>query len=185
MLAPLTDAAVASGTGRILLRPPAPGDLAALAEIRRDRDMQAMLLAVIEATDDDAVHAWIARRAGDANGVFRVVADAGSDAALGYVQITDIHHRNRTGYAGIALRRAAQGKGDGKTALRLLHALAEAELGLEKLLLTVRTDNTPAVRLYRGAGYRVVGTLERHFRDHEGALHDVLLLERPLAGGTP
>lgn len=182
MLASLKGATEPGSTADIVLRAPASGDFAALAEIRRDPDMQAMLLAVIDATDDAAVREWIDRRAHDANGVFRILADAKTGEALGYVQITDIHRRNRHGSLGIAIRRHAQGRGIGTAALNLLHALARDACGLEKLLLTVRADNAAARALYRRAGYRVVGTLERHFRDRDGGLHDVMLLERALRG---
>lgn len=169
--------------GPVDLRLPAPGDFPVLAEIRRDRDLQALLLAVIDATDDVAVRQWIARRTADANGVFLVVTDADSDAAIGYVQIADIHRRNRCGYVGIALRRSAQGRGFGKAALQRLHAFAKEDVGLEKLLLTVRSDNALALNMYLSAGYRTVGTLERHFRDREDRLHDVALLECRLSEG--
>ncbi|WP_072393215.1 GNAT family N-acetyltransferase [Hyphomicrobium sp. CS1GBMeth3] len=181
MLAALSEAAIAPrAVEQIILRPPAPDDFDALAEIRRDRDMQTLLLAVIEATDDAAVREWIARRTNNASGVFRVVADGASGAVLGYVQIADIHRHNRYGYLGIAIRRGAQRQGVGKAALRLLHELARTEVDLEKLLLTVRADNVLAIKMYLDAGYRVVGILESHFRDYEGACHDVLLLERAL-----
>jgi RimJ/RimL family protein N-acetyltransferase len=183
MRAQLTPEA-ASPPQRIILRVPAAGDFTALAEIRRDQHIQGLLLTVASSTDDEAVRGWIERRSNDRDGAFRVLAHADTGWPLGFVQITDIHHRNRCGTGGIALLPHARGKGWGRTGLELLHHLARMEKGLEKLLLYVRSDNIAALTLYSRSGYRIVGTLENHFRDHGGTLHDVLLLERKLEERT-
>lgn len=181
MLARLTETAVSRLGEHVVLRRPEPGDFDALAEIRRDPVIQALLLSVVERSDDAAVTEWISRRANDENGLFFVISEDITRSALGYVQVADIHRRSAYGYAGFVVRSGLQGRGVGKAALRLLHARAR-EAGLEKLLLHARADNAPAINMYVYAGYRFVGLLENHFRDNDGLRHDVLLLERMLDG---
>ena len=181
MLESVRRANVSGSSARVVLRAPEPSDIPSLAEIRRDADMQSMLLVVIDKTEDDDVRAWITKRTRDANCVFFVVGDADNGLPLGYVQIADIHRRDRHGFAGIAIRRSAQGRGVGRAALSSLHRYAKDEGGLDKLMLIVRSDNWPALALYQKAGYRKVGTLKSHFRDREGVAHDVILFEHRLS----
>jgi RimJ/RimL family protein N-acetyltransferase len=164
----------------LVLRQPLDTDFDVLASIRRDPTIQAMLMAIPDATDDNAVKSWIERRRSD--GAFRVVADATTHEALGFVQVSQIHRRNRHGYGGLALLGGARGRGGGHATVALLMKLASDELGLSKLLLEVREDNLVALKVYRAAGFRLVGTLEDHFRDRDGETHNVLLLERLLTG---
>lgn len=163
---------------RIILRQAEDGDFASLAEIRRDPSTQSMLMTVADTVDDEAVRSWIARRCSDMDGAFRIIADAASDCSLGFVQISQVHRRNRHGYGGLALCPGARGRGLGHETVHLLLSLAFKELGLDKLMLEVREDNVVALGIYRAAGFRHVGRLEKHFRDQDGQMYDVLLLER-------
>jgi RimJ/RimL family protein N-acetyltransferase len=173
----------AAGEAFIVLRQPLDTDFDVLADIRRDPAIQDMLMAIPDATDDQAVRSWIERRHND--GAFRIVADATTQEALGFVQISQIHRRNRHGYGGLALLNRARGHGRGYATVALLTRLACEELALAKLLLEVREDNLVALKVYHAAGFRVVGTLEDHFRDRDGNAHHVLLLERLLAEVRP
>ncbi len=170
----------AAGEEPIVLRLPLDSDFDVLASIRRDPTIQSMLMAIPDATDDEAVKSWIERRHSD--GAFRIVADTTTNEALGFVQISQIHRRNRHGYGGLALLGSARGHGRGHVTVALLTRLASDALGLSKLLLEVREDNLVALKVYRAAGFRIVGTLEDHFRDRDGKAHNVLLLERLLMG---
>ncbi|MDO9416272.1 GNAT family N-acetyltransferase [Pararhizobium sp.] len=167
-------------TANVVFRDACDADFGGLAAIRRDRDIQAMLLTVPESTDDQAVRDWIERRRAEKGGIFRVIADASTDTVLGFIQIGQVHRRNRTGYGGLALISEARGRGLGRIALNLLMRTAFETLGLSKLLLEVHPDNQPALKLYASSGFAVVGTLKAHFRDVDGRAHDVVLLERML-----
>ena len=136
-----------------------------------------MLLAYPDgAADADAVAAWLARR--EAAGALRIVADDGG-AALGFVQLHDIHRRGGHAMLAIALLPEARGRGVGRAALDALHDLARREFGLRKLMLEVRADNAAAIALYQAMGYRTVGTLRAHY-DDGARLHDVCVMERLL-----
>lgn len=171
-----------SREGSIVFRQPLDTDFAALASIRRDPTIQTMLMAIPDVTDDAAVADWIERRRRDPGGAFRIVADTATGEVLGFVQISQVHRRNRHGYGGLALLGHAQGRGLGHAVVKSLIRLAFGELALTKLLLEVRTDNLAALKIYEAAGFRLVGTLERHFRDRDDRMHDVLLFEKHLTG---
>jgi RimJ/RimL family protein N-acetyltransferase len=155
-------------------------DFSVMAEIRRDRYMQAMLLAIPQRTDDEAVREWIGRRRDEPGGLFRVVADPVTDRALGYIQIAQVHNRNRIGYGGMAVLPGAHGRGIGRQAIAMIVRLGREELGLRKLMSEIRVDNFAAIKLNLAAGYRLVGTISKQFVDAQGNEHDVLLVEKHL-----
>ena len=168
-------------TPAITLRTPTAADFAALAEIRRDKELQAMLLVVPEATDDEAIIGWIKRRSEEPSGLFRVIANQTDGAALGFVQVSQVHRRNRSGFVGIALLPNVRGHGVGRAAMEEIINSAASGLGLDKLLLEVRADNANALKLYLSLGFRTVGNMKDHFRDEIGRTYDVVLLERALS----
>jgi RimJ/RimL family protein N-acetyltransferase len=158
-------------------------DLPMLFGLRRDLPLQSLLLTVPDGLDDATLRSWVERRRSDPGGMFRIIVDASCGEAVGYTQVSAVHRKNRTGYGGISLAANARGRGLGQATLRELVRVASSELGLIKLLSEVRVDNFAALRLNLSVGYRIVGTVEKHFTDSEGQAHDVLLLERLLDRG--
>lgn len=142
--------------------------------------MQAMLMAIPDSTDDDAVRQWIDRRTNDPDGLFRVIAENGTDAALGFIQVSQINRRNRNGYGAVAVSKRAAFPGIGQIAMRELMRAACCDLGLTKLIAEIRADNIAAIQMNLMSGYCLVGTLQQHFADAGGKRHDVLLLEKHL-----
>jgi RimJ/RimL family protein N-acetyltransferase len=165
-----------------LLRPAAPGDAVALVALREDHALQHLLMANPEGKTAQSAVAlanaqnWISRR--ESVGWFRVI-DAG-EGGVGFVQIADIHHKNRYGWLGIALLPSCRGNGIGALAMAAAERAAVAELGLRKLLLQVRADNLNALALYDRAGWRRVGILAAHYDDGT-TLHDAVIYEKALA----
>lgn len=145
--------------------------------------MQAMLMAIPDATDDGAVEQWIHRRLQEPGGLFRVIASSETDPAMGFIQVGPVNRRNRTGYGAIAVSKTARLPGIGQIAMRELMRAACRDLGLRKLMAEIRVDNFTAIQLNLMAGYRIVGTLAAHFTDARGKQHDVLLFERLLDPG--
>jgi ribosomal-protein-alanine N-acetyltransferase len=72
----------------------------------------------------------------------------------------------------IAVRPQSQGRGVGRRLLRQLLAVA----GSRRVLLEVRTDNTPAIALYESEGFTIVGIRRRYYRP-SGA--DAYTMARP------
>ncbi len=163
-----------------MFRAPTDADFAVLAEMRRDVSMQAMLMAIPEATDDESVRQWIERRTRDPGGMFRVITDADQKDAIGFIQVSQVNRRNRNGYGAVAVSKRARIPGVGQIAMRELMRAACCDLGLLKLLAEIRVDNFPAIQMNLMSGYSIIGTLEAHFTDAGGKLHDVLLFERLL-----
>lgn len=166
--------------GPVRFREVGDDDLPLLFALRRDKALQSLLLTVPDAVDDAALHAWIARRRAEPGGLFRMIEDTGTGSAVGFVQVVQVHHRNRTAWLGLSLAEGARGRGLGQATLRRLLDTARHELGLHKAMAEVRVDNFPALRAHLMVGYSVVGTMHAHYRDAAGHAHDVFLLEHML-----
>lgn len=164
---------------RVSLRSPENSDFELLASLRRDSALQALLLNVVASVDDDAVAEWLNRRKTDPNGSFMVIANDTTDEPIGFVQIINIHHRNRYGFVGIALAQSARGQGLGRIAMEKLIAVAQEKYQLKKILLEVRADNLAALSLYQSMNFQTVGTLLNHFRTDD-KIYDVILMEKQL-----
>ena len=72
-----------------------------------------------------------------------------------------------------------QGRGIGRTMLRRLLEVADAEAA--PVVLDVRTDNIPARTLYETHGFEVVGLRPRYYRP---SMADAHLMVRPPAGSA-
>jgi len=168
-------------TEEVLLRPFEERDFEALAGIRRDGGLQSLLLSVPSPEGDGAIREWLSRRQSEPGGSFRVIEKKSTGEPLGYVQVSQVHRKNRYGYLGIVICENTRGLGIGHASLRLLLMHAKQDLGLVKLMAEIRKDNTASVRLHLSLGFRIVGTMEKHFIDVHSRRHDVLLVERSLA----
>jgi RimJ/RimL family protein N-acetyltransferase len=178
----IEDAGIAhTAEGNLNLRSVDAGDFPLLFALRRDRELQSLLLTVPDGTTDDDLEAWVDRRKSQPGEAFLVIEDGASRRAVGYVQVSQVHRKNGTGYGGIVLAAHARGRGLGQSALRQLMSFSRIQLGLRKLLAEIRVDNHPSMKLHLGLGYRIVGTMEKHFVDAEGHQHDVALLEHVLS----
>lgn len=171
-------ASAALSPASITLRDASPDDFAVLAKIRRDQELQELLLVVPQATDDEAIVSWIKRRSAEPDGLFQVIVDEASGEVVGFVQISGVHRRNGYGFGGIALIESSRGRGIGRASMECLLAVAADSLKLCKLLLEVRADNQRALKLYLSMGFQLVGRMETHFRAASGRLYDVLMLEK-------
>ncbi len=153
-------------------------DFACLSDIRTDLAMQHMLLANPDPGANMDVASWIERRV--KTGTFRIIIqEHNREAALGFVQLDPVHHKNRYGWFGIALHPRAQGKGYGYAAMKALHNWARDDMNLRKLLLEVRVDNKSAIALYDKLGYRKAGELKAQYFDGF-EYWDTLIMEREL-----
>ena len=166
---------------RIRLRPWRDADVATLRELRNDVALQAMLLARARGSDDAMVREWLGRRGSGAS-LLLVVAEAGGDLAIGWVQAVDIDRDDRRADIGICLAPAHQGKGLGTEAMRAFMEHLDANEGIGKVTLRVRADNDRAVACYRRLGFRECGTLRAHAR-FDGRWIDVVLMEAFLDPG--
>jgi RimJ/RimL family protein N-acetyltransferase len=169
----------ADGAGGVLLRQAQEDDVQALSVLRGDAATQHLLMSHPEASGSGVME-WLDRRRNDPDGFFAIVADAADGRAIGFVQLNGIHRLDRHAFGGIALLPGARGRGAGRSAMCALMRVARDERGLRKLQLQVRSDNLPALSLYKSIGFRVVGVMCEHY-DDGAQRHDVVLLEILLA----
>jgi putative acetyltransferase len=80
---------------------------------------------------------------------------------------------------GMLVTEGWRGKGVGTALLEAAISWARAA-GAHKLALEVWPDNTPALQLYRKAGFVEEGRKVRHYRRSNGELWDSLLMGLPL-----
>jgi ribosomal protein S18 acetylase RimI-like enzyme len=100
------------------------------------------------------------------------------EQVVGWCDVTPKGHETlrHSGTLGMGVAGPHRGQGIGK---RLMTATLDAAAanGLSRVELTVRTDNTPAIALYRRFGFETEGTCRRYLRVDD-AWFDVLLMAR-------
>lgn len=77
----------------------------------------------------------------------------------------------------IFLATAAQDRGLGSEALRLLGRYLVDQRGHHRLVIDPRADNERAIRAYERVGFRRVGLMRRYERGSDGEWHDGLLMD--------
>jgi phosphinothricin acetyltransferase len=120
------------------------------------------------------VEAWM-------RGVHPVVVVEENGSILAFASTST--YRPRECYAGVAdfsvyAARSARGRGAGRVAMEALMEAA-AKAGFWKLVSRVFVENAASRTLLRAAGFREVGTYERHGK-LDGAWHDVVIVEKLL-----
>ncbi len=104
---------------------------------------------------------------GERGDVVLGIADKASDALVGVCGLHDLHWQTRQAAFGITVGdKAAQGKGHGTEATRLMVGFAFETLNLNRVWLKVYEGNDRAARVYEKAGFRKEGVLrDDAFRD--------------------
>ncbi|WP_078944792.1 GNAT family N-acetyltransferase [Streptomyces flavochromogenes] len=162
------------------VRAHAPAGLAALLLDAVDSGASVGFLAPLEAPE---AAAWWARVAGEAaEGARDVWAAHGPDGSLtGVVTLVrggTANGRHRGEIARLLVHRSARGRGLGYRLLATAEAHAAAT-GLTLLVLDTQTDS-PAERLYRGAGWTAAGTIPDFAADPAGVLRATTLYYKRL-----
>lgn len=163
----------------LILREWRESDLDALATLRNDVDLQALLMAQAKPNSTENVRVWLHGRSNRDDVAFFVAA-ALDQSVLGYLQVLNIDRSQGVGDLGICFSPAAQGRGLAREACALLELYLRTTLHLRKLTLKVLTSNLRAIAFYRKEGYREVGILERQFRMHD-RFEDVMIMEKFIA----
>ncbi len=156
------------------IRAPTLGDLEQLLEFfARVPDSERTFFKE-EVLDRDTVERWLTSDRGRRGlaledkrvlGYVAVVPLTGWSDHVGEVRLVVDPERRRCG-VGRALSRWA-----------LLQALSH---GLTKLTVEVVADQDGAVAMFGALGFQAEGFLRDHVRDHDGMLHDLILLAHPV-----
>lgn len=152
-------------------------DIAQLASLRNDIELQAMLMARARPNTEGRVRAWLEEYSSRDDMVFFVVAATDSDVVHGYIQVAGIDRWSGIGKLGICLGELSQGKNIAAIACRLLEGYLLSTLALRKLILEVLASNGRAVAFYTKSGYRQVGVMKAHFQGGS-EFQDVVIMER-------
>ncbi len=104
-----------------------------------------------------------------------VIADRVRDEYLGETMLVLTEHR--VGEVGCCVVQAARGSGIATEALRLVTDWSFETLGLGRVHVFVASENVPALRLARSAGFRREGTL-RSYWEIDGSRLDAVVLSR-------
>ncbi len=162
-----------------VLRAPTAMDLPLLTEMRNNHTLQTRLMAVPRANPAERVQEWLRRMLDDPGNVFFIIAERDENRAVGHIQLTQLDTLHGHAELGIAIDEGFQGRGHGHAALQHLERYARKVFNLRKIHLKVLASNTAAIRMYEKRGFRNVGVLRGHFY-HDGAFHDVTIMEKPL-----
>ncbi len=163
---------------KVTLREWQETDLAALAALRNNVDLQRLLMSQARPNSIDRVRQWLVDRSSREDMLFFVIADL-ADLPVGYAQVKGIERFHGHGELGVCLSEAVHGLGIAGEACRLLEEYLRTTLAIHKLTLKVLAGNDRAIAFYGKLGFRKVGVLEQHFRDGQ-TRHDVLVMERLL-----
>ncbi len=93
----------------------------------------------------------------------RFIVEDGDRAPVGLVELVEIDHLHRRAEFLIMIAPEQQGRGYARAATRLAINYAFRVLNLYKLYLLVDVDNTRAIRIYEGSGFRREGVLVDEF----------------------
>lgn len=85
--------------------------------------------------------------------------------------------QSHSGWITVGVRQRLQGRGIGSALMHLLTSTAQIFVGLERLQLTVFSDNTSAIRLYRKFGFEIEGWHRNYARRADGFV-DALTMAR-------
>jgi [ribosomal protein S18]-alanine N-acetyltransferase len=107
------------------------------------------------------------------------IADAAGGAIAGYAGVSV--NGPDADVMTVAVAPHHQGTGLGARLLGLLIDTARAA-GATQLLLEVRADNTPAQRLYLGAGFERIAVRRGYYRTPDGPVDAWIMRRRPLTG---
>jgi L-phenylalanine/L-methionine N-acetyltransferase len=163
----------AADAERIVVRACEPSDMEAIAEIMSQPGVRRGTLSLGHRTAE-SMAAWYGKQ--PAGGISlcaqldgRIAGHAGLMAAP--------FHRAHSAHLGISVHDAYQGRGVGRALIGALIDYADRSLGLRRLELTVFTDNTPAIALYRSFGFVEEGRM-RGYAMRDGVLADALYMAR-------
>lgn len=129
-----------------------------------------------------ALREYLAHAAADfyVVGQLRLVIAAEPDhRPVGVIDLFDFSPLHLRAGVGITLLGAERRRGYARQALALLLAHARTVLRLHQVYATVGADNEPSRRLFRAAGFRVVGTRREWLRTPTG-WHDAVELQHLL-----
>jgi RimJ/RimL family protein N-acetyltransferase len=124
------------------------------------------------------VDAWLAdgvhRHRREGGGVHLMMLDRASGELVGSISLFKTDWEARISEVGYGVRPDRRGRGYASEAVAAVARWALAEGGMQRIQLTVVTDNLPSLRVAEKAGFQREGTLRRAQLEDDG-LHDLVV----------
>jgi RimJ/RimL family protein N-acetyltransferase len=165
---------------RLDIREFGPGDTGHVREVLQCGEWLPLSTALVETSEYPAdVDWWLAdavhepRR--ERTGLNLMMLARDDDRIAGWIYLTDVDRYARCAQIGYGVRPRARGRGFATEALAALSRWALTAGGLQRVWLSVNTDNLASLRVARKAGFTREGTLRRASLEEDG-LHDVAVL---------
>lgn len=159
----------------VRLRAPLASDAQLFLDFLNDTDLQSVIGGSLRVHSMDMAEKWIAGKLQDP--AARLLVIESEDSAVGYIQIVSIDWISRHGTLGLCLKAEFRNRGIGTEAVTLAKSYASKALNLRKLLLTVRSDNLAAEKVYLKLGFSEVGRLRDHVWSGKERWADLCVME--------
>lgn len=163
----------------IVLRPLQGSDLEQLIKLHNDPEVKTMAAMHQFPVSPELEKQWLESILMDKSNTrayFGIeVKEQGILAGVCFLQ--SINWVDRTAWLGISLLPEFQGKGYGKSALRILLDYGYNKLNLMKISLYVLSVNATAIRMYEKSGFELEGALKQHC-NVDGQRCDLLIMSR-------
>lgn len=176
-----TKKTAATGTkrGAVEIRPLAPGDEKALLAFARSLPPHDLLFLPRDISEPKVLKAWI--RESDGGGMISLVAARGAEiVGCGAIASDPLSWSPHVGELRVLIGAQARGHGVGRALTQRLFARA-LEAGLQKIVAQMTVDQTAAIAVFEGLGFRAEALLRGHVRDRNGKRHDIVILGHEVA----
>ncbi|MCC2109123.1 MAG: GNAT family N-acetyltransferase [Hyphomicrobiales bacterium] len=161
------------------IRPLAASDEKALLAFARSLPPHDLLFLPRDISEPKVLKAWI--RESEGGGMMSLVAAEGDTiVGCGAIAHDPLSWSPHVGELRVLLGPAARGKGVGRRLTQRLFALA-LEAGLQRIVAQMTVDQTAAISVFEGLGFRAEAMLRGHVKDRAGKRHDIVILGHEVA----
>ena len=178
---PPTKRAPAKGAAsdRVEIRPLKASDEKALLAFARSLPPHDLLFLPRDISEAKVLKAWI--RESEGGGMMSLVAASGdSIVGCGAIAHDPLSWSPHVGELRVLLGASARGKGVGRKLTQRLFALA-VEAGLQRIVAQMTVDQTAAISVFEGLGFRAEAMLRGQVKDRSGKRHDIVILGHEVA----
>jgi len=170
---------VATEGGEIEFRLMGPADEAAVLAFARDLPVHDMLFLPRNISEPKVLTAWIKEIERGAITSLLVVHQ-GRVVGCGTLVRDPLSWSPHVGEIRMVIAKDVRGLGIGRALSQETFALALAS-GLEKLIVQMTVDQTAAIAIFEGLGFKAEALLRDHVRDRDGHYHDIVVLGHNVA----
>jgi RimJ/RimL family protein N-acetyltransferase len=170
---------VATDAGEIEFRLMSPADEAAVLEFAQKLPMHDLLFLPRDISEPKVLAAWIKEiERGAITSLLAV--KAGKVVGCGTLVRDPLSWSPHVGEIRNVVSTDVRGQGVGRALSQETFALALGA-GLEKLVVQMTVDQTGAIAIFEGLGFKAEALLREHVRDKGGTKHDIVMLGHNVA----